>query len=248
MDAAVTGYERFVRYQAPLVQHQFIVPRDNDFTPITVSSAPVWYDVATGVQRRQASALLESWQRTMTIPATLRWKKSNSPVRPNDYVRWFTGCERQPAEVIQCQYIVDVKSANNQQITVTYIPGLPKEMAKLIQPFALPPTQTLADITDPATMLSDTMSDWQCGATPNTNAWQCETVSSASSSDSKVALFMLHNTLPELEQAMDAPYDLVVTSAAMAPQLAAVLTMQSLPANYTIEFVPTGALYALVRE
>jgi hypothetical protein len=59
---------------------------------------------------------------------------------------------------------------------------------------------------------------------------------------------MLHNTLPELEQAMDAPYDLVVTSAAMAPQLAAVLTMQSLPANYTIEFVPTGALYALVRE
>ncbi|MFN5369032.1 MAG: protein kinase domain-containing protein [Roseiflexaceae bacterium] len=248
MDATASTYERFVRYQAPIVQHQFIVPRDNDFTPITVSSAPVWYDVATGVQRRPASALLESWQRTMTIPDVLRWKKSNSPVRPNDYVRWFAGCDSQPAEVIQCQYIVDIKTVNNQQITVTYIPGLPKEMAKLIQPFALPPAQPAADITDPATMLSDTMSDWQCSTAPTINSWQCETVSTATSSDSNVALFSLHDTLQSLVQAMDAPYDLIVTSADMAPQLATVLTKQSLPANYTIELVPTGALYALVRE
>ena len=121
-------------------------------------------------------------------------------------------------------------------------------MAKLIQPFALPPAQPAADITDPATMLSDTMSDWQCSTAPTINSWQCETVSTATSSDSNVALFSLHDTLQSLVQAMDAPYDLIVTSADMAPQLATVLTKQSLPANYTIELVPTGALYALVRE
>ncbi|MFM7678742.1 MAG: hypothetical protein ACKO83_07805, partial [Roseiflexaceae bacterium] len=248
VDATTSAYVRFVRYQAPLVQHQFIMARDNDFTPITVSNAPIWYDVATGVQRRSATALLESWQRTMTIPTSLRWKKSNSPVRPDDYVNWFAGCANRPAEVVQCQYIVDVEQLNSQQITVTYAPGLPKEMAKLIQPFALPPAQTADDISNPTTMLSDTMSDWQCNVAQPTNSWQCETVSTASSSDSKEAQFAVHSTLQALEQAMDAPYDLIVSSADLAPQLAATLTMQSLPANYTIELVPTGALYALVRE
>lgn len=246
-DGEQSAYQLFARYQAPLVQHQFFVFRDADFTSTTSSNVPRWYDDATGIQTRPSNAILETWQRTISIPPAVRWKDADVAVRPDDYVRWFAGCDSLPAEVIACQYIANVRALNNQQIEVTYFPGVPKEMARLIQPLALPPNVSGTDITAVTTMLSDTMSDWKCDAKRTGTTWQCETLSPQASSDSKKVTFYQHRSLVELQNAMADPFDLLVTSAELAPQLAAELATKPL-SGYTVEFVPTGALYALVRE
>lgn len=249
LDAEQSTYQLFTHYQAPLIQHEFKAAREGDFTTNPVRNAPVWYDIANGIQTQPAPMSLEAVQRTITIPSSLRWRINDVAVRADDYERWFVGCAQLPPEVVQCQYIADVTARNDQQIVVTYYPGVPTELARLVQPLALPPNISSTDITAVQTMLSDTMSDWKCNVKQTGNMWLCETVSLSTASDSKkVVTFYQHGTRADLQKAMEDPYDLLVSSAELAPQLASLLMVQPVASDYTIEFVPTGALYALEPE
>jgi hypothetical protein len=253
-DAEQSAYKLFAKYQLPIVQHEFTTVRDKDLRMIVATDTSTWYDIARGIQTVPTTAMLEQVQRTISIPATLQWR-DGTPVQANDYVRWFAGCDSRPVDVVPCQYIAAVAARNQQQLEVTYYPGVPTELAKIIQPYALPPRVARSNITDVATMLRDSMGIWECVSQLIDNTWQCTTIPDSSSSDTKVAVFYLYQSDLDMVETMENTFDIAIASADFSPKLAdAIIEIEymaqtnPISEDYTVEFVPTGAFYAVARN
>lgn len=244
VDASPSDYQLFAHYQLPLVQREFMAAKDSELTQTTVANAPVWYDVWQGRQTEPSAALLSQWQRTITIPTGIMWSTGNA-VQARDYTQWFSACADTPLEVVPCHYIADVNALNNRQLLVTYIPGVPRDIARIIQPWALPPNAPNNDISAATTMLSDSMTDWMCTPRASDNTWRCETQAQGSSSDVKIATFYRYRSMAEFKDALATPFDIALISADLTPAFAAEMALHPIERQYTLEFVPTGALYAV---
>jgi hypothetical protein len=190
------------------------------------AGAPV-YDDVRGVTALTQPTSLNQLSRIVDF-SKIVWS-GGTPLAAADYERWFANCPAINESL--CPFIDSVVAKSTNKITITYIPGLPATLANLIAPEAL-------DGNDQS-ILDSQSGDWQI-VSRNTDTLTLQNTSSTTLEIQRIDGNAMQPFLDDLRQNGS---DLVIVTPEFSAAVVAAIATQPLPTNYTVELVPTGAIY-----
>lgn len=202
-------------------------------TSVLLKKGDIWYVPATGVATVENDQTQAVDQITRTIPAatlgTLRWQDGTIVGAAPFVTGWQENASRADA------LMADVRADTNGDLRITYLPGLPEEIADLVAPVSL---------------RSDTDAD---ALVDSTNAWSLQPDPDAAyrlehETDNRRSFrVQTAQTLAAIKtQLPSADADVVVIDPLYAPAVLAELASNPLP-DYNVYLVPTGSVWALEK-
>ena len=201
----------------------------NELNSTTVARAAneFAYDDIRGITQLTQPANLDQLNRTVDF-SKIVWS-DGTPLSAADYVRWFANCPAINESL--CPFIDSVVAKSASKITITYIPGLPATLANLIAPEALKGSDQ--------SILTSQSGDWQVVSR------SADTITLENATNTTLAIQRIDGNAmqPFLDALRQNGSDLVIVDPEFSAAVAAAIAAQPLPPNYTVELVPTGAIY-----
>jgi len=201
----------------------------NELNSTTVARAAneFAYDDIRGITQLTQPANLDQLSRTVDF-SKIVWS-NGTPLTAADYVRWFANCPTINESL--CPFIDNVVAKSATKITITYIPGLPATLANLIAPDALKGSDQ--------SILTSQSGEWQV------KSRSADTLTLQNTSNTILEIQWINGNAmqPFLDDLRQNGSDLVIVAPEYSAAVAAAIAAQPLPTNYTVELVPTGAIY-----
>lgn len=190
------------------------------------AGAPV-YDDIRGISPLTQATSINQLSRTVDV-SEIRWS-NGAALTANDYVRWFANC---PAiNQTFCPFIASVVAKSASKVTITYIPGLPAVLADLIAPDALKSNNQ--------GILTSQSANWAVVSRETAML----TLQNTTNTILEIQQIDGSTMQPFLDELRQNSSDLVIVAPEFSALVAAAIASQPLPSNYTVELVPTGAIY-----
>ncbi len=201
----------------------------NELSSTTVARAAneFGYDDIRGITQLTQPTNLDQLSRTVDF-SKIVWG-NGTPLAATDYVRWFANCPAINESL--CPFIDNVVAKSATKITITYIPGLPATLANLIAPDALKGSDQ--------SILTSQSGEWQVVSQ------SADTLTLQNKSNTTLEIQWIDGNAmqPFLDALRQNGSDLVIVAPEYSAAVSAAIAAQPLPTNYTVELVPTGAIY-----
>ncbi|MBM4413334.1 MAG: hypothetical protein FJ040_07820, partial [Chloroflexi bacterium] len=135
--------QSFANMVLPLLQKPLVVIRNNTaiwhnmqqrIDSVTIPNTTPWYSPSQQIVTTSVSTPIA--QVTHVVDVTgLKWQDATQ-IKATDYKSWFDGCASRNDQHPACVY-VDTVRATGTTLTITYLPGIPEDMAETIAPYAI---------------------------------------------------------------------------------------------------------------
>lgn len=135
--------QTFAHLVMPLLQKPLVTVRNNtvvwhrktDSTAqVSIPANTKWYTPADNIVTRSTNAQLPQITHVIDLSG-LTWQDGR-PVMANEYIAWFDSCRTRNDDHPACAYISSI-GGSGSRLTITYLPGVPKDMAETLAPLAI---------------------------------------------------------------------------------------------------------------
>jgi len=230
--------QEYANLVLPLLQKPLVTIRNNtvvwqrmqsSILNVSIPANTRWYtptgNVVTEATREQIAQI------THTVDLNgLVWQDGN-PILVNEYKAWFDSCSARRDTHPACTYINSI-SGSGSRLTITYLPGVPDDMAVTIAPYAI-----RGGGNSTTSLLNSTTTQWRVANSFDTTRNQLVenqyTITIETYTNLQQFVTRMRRTDTQISM-IDSQY---------APQVLAIIAETPLASNARIELVPTGGVY-----
>jgi hypothetical protein len=237
-----TGFNQqtFANMVMPLLQKPLVTIRNNTViwqsktsTESQVSIPPntKWYTPERNIVIDATTAQITQITHIVDLNG-LTWQ-DGTQIMASAYIAWFESCETRKDTHPACHYVNSI-GGSGSRLTITYVPGVPRDLAETIAPLAI-----RGGGNSTSSLLQSTTSQWRMAKpfdpTSNllTDSQYTITIETYTDVQQFVARLRRNDT------------QIAIAEYQYAPQVLAILAETPLDGNNRLELVPTGGMYVV---
>lgn len=230
--------QEFANFVMPLLQKPLVTVRNNTviWQRKTTSTAPVsipantsWYTPSKNIVTDTTTEQINQITNVVDLNGLI-WTDGKQ-VMASEFSAWFEGCGTRKDTHPACTYVSSI-GGSGSRVTITYVPGVPTDLAETIAPLAI-----RGGGNSSTALLNSTTAQWRM-----TNPFSL-TVNQLTDSQNTITVETVTDVQQFVARLRRNDTQIAIAEYQYAPQVLALLADTPLADNPRLELVPTGGVY-----